>query len=75
MNGTIRKSGANPARSRHCKERAFLRSQELAGYGTIKIVTSDDNVVEQIPGIKSIEVSRIGFISAGGFKQKEDGFL
>ena len=31
--------------------------------------------VEQIPGIKSIEVSRIGFISASGFKQKEDGFL
>ena len=31
--------------------------------------------VGQIRGIKGIEVSRIGFISASGFKQKEDGCL
>ncbi len=29
----------------------------------------------QIRGIKGIEVSRIGFISASGFAQKEDGYL
>ena len=29
----------------------------------------------QIRGIKGIEVSRIGFISASGFDQKEDGYL
>ena len=29
----------------------------------------------QIRGIKGIEVSQIGFISASGFAQKEDGYL
>ena len=29
----------------------------------------------QIRGIKSIDVAQIGFISASGFAQKEDGYL